>query len=49
MGRLGEAAEIAEAIAFLASSRASFITGATMPVDSAWLASGAPEGKLPPL
>ncbi|BBY75995.1 short-chain dehydrogenase [Mycolicibacterium parafortuitum] len=33
LGRAGKPAEIAEAIAFLASSRASFITGATLVVD----------------
>jgi NAD(P)-dependent dehydrogenase (short-subunit alcohol dehydrogenase family) len=38
MGRLGEPAEVAEAIAFLASDRASFITGAILPVDGGYLA-----------
>lgn len=33
MGRPGEATELAEAIAFLASDAASFITGANLPVD----------------
>lgn len=33
LGRQGEAAEVAAAVAFLASSEASFITGATLPVD----------------
>lgn len=33
LGRPGEAQEVAAAIAFLASSGASFITGATLPVD----------------
>jgi NAD(P)-dependent dehydrogenase (short-subunit alcohol dehydrogenase family) len=32
-GRLADPAEIAEAVAFLASPRASFITGATLVVD----------------
>jgi 3-oxoacyl-[acyl-carrier protein] reductase len=33
MGRAGEPAEIAAAVVFLASTRASFITGVTLPVD----------------
>jgi len=46
MGRSGQPAEIAEAIAFLASDRASFITGVTLPVDGGWQAFGAPAAKL---
>jgi NAD(P)-dependent dehydrogenase (short-subunit alcohol dehydrogenase family) len=38
MGRLGEPAEVAEAIAFLVSDQASFITGAILPVDGGYLA-----------
>jgi NAD(P)-dependent dehydrogenase (short-subunit alcohol dehydrogenase family) len=38
MGRLGEPAEVAAAIAFLASAEASFITGAILPVDGGYLA-----------
>jgi NAD(P)-dependent dehydrogenase (short-subunit alcohol dehydrogenase family) len=38
MGRLGEPSEVAEAILFLASDRASFITGAILPVDGGFLA-----------
>jgi NAD(P)-dependent dehydrogenase (short-subunit alcohol dehydrogenase family) len=38
IGRLGEPAEVAHAIAFLASDRASFITGAILPVDGGYLA-----------
>ncbi|MGH8794796.1 MAG: SDR family NAD(P)-dependent oxidoreductase [Stackebrandtia sp.] len=38
IGRLGEPAEVAEAVAFLASDAASFITGAILPVDGGYLA-----------
>jgi NAD(P)-dependent dehydrogenase (short-subunit alcohol dehydrogenase family) len=38
MGRLGEPAEVARAIVFLASDEASFITGAILPVDGGYLA-----------
>jgi len=46
MGRMAEPSEIAEAIAFLASERAGFITGTTLYVDGGWLALGAPEAVL---
>jgi len=46
MGRLAAPEEIAEAIAFLASARASFITGTTLQADGGWLALGAPESVL---
>lgn len=46
MGRLAAPGEVAEAIAFLASARASFITGTTLHVDGGWLALGAPESAL---
>lgn len=38
LGRLGEPAEVAAAIGFLASDEASFITGAVLPVDGGYLA-----------
>ena len=40
MGRYAEPAEIAATVAFLASDDASFITGASIPVDGGWLAHG---------
>jgi NAD(P)-dependent dehydrogenase (short-subunit alcohol dehydrogenase family) len=38
LGRLGEPSEVAEAICFLTSDAASFITGAILPVDGGYLA-----------
>lgn len=40
MGRLAEPAEIAAAVLFLASERASFVTGTTIVVDGGWSAFG---------
>jgi NAD(P)-dependent dehydrogenase (short-subunit alcohol dehydrogenase family) len=38
MGRVGRPAEIAEAVVWLCSDAASFVTGLPMPVDGGWLA-----------
>lgn len=38
MGRLGEPGEVAEAICFLASDAASFITGVILPIDGGYMA-----------
>jgi 3-oxoacyl-[acyl-carrier protein] reductase len=39
MGRLGEPAEFGAMVAFLASERASYTTGASIPVDGGWIKS----------
>jgi NAD(P)-dependent dehydrogenase (short-subunit alcohol dehydrogenase family) len=49
LGRLTTAAEVAEAIAFLASDAAAAITGVVLPVDAGHLLAGgwAPHGGFP--
>ena len=47
LGRMADPSEVAEVIAFLVSQRASYITGAVLPVDGGWTALGAPESALP--
>jgi 3-oxoacyl-[acyl-carrier protein] reductase len=39
LGRFGTPAEFAAAVAFLASERASYITGISLPVDGGWIRS----------
>jgi NAD(P)-dependent dehydrogenase (short-subunit alcohol dehydrogenase family) len=38
MGRLGNPSEVADAVYWLSSERASFVTGVALPVDGGWLA-----------
>lgn len=46
MNRTARPEEIAEAVAFLASPLASYITGVTLPVDGGWMALGAHPSRL---
>ena len=47
MGQFGTADDIAQAMLFLASDRARFITGVTLPVDGGYMAWGAPSDAYP--
>lgn len=47
MGAMGTADDIAQAMLFLASDRAKFITGVTLPVDGGYMAWGAPSDAYP--
>jgi len=42
LGRVGDPSEIGEAVAFLMSPRASYITGVVLPVDGGWASGGLP-------
>lgn len=46
-GSMGTAEDVAEALAFLASDQARFITGVVLPVDGAYTVYGAPEDAYP--
>jgi NAD(P)-dependent dehydrogenase (short-subunit alcohol dehydrogenase family) len=49
MGRMGLPSEIADAIVFLASPQASFITGSVLQVDGGWVAHGGAIPSVPPV
>ena len=47
MGKMGGADDIAEAMVFLASDKAKFITAITLPVDGGYCSWGAPSDAFP--
>ena len=47
MGKMGTAGDIAEAMVFLASDKAKFITAITLPVDGGYCSWGAPSDAFP--
>jgi NAD(P)-dependent dehydrogenase (short-subunit alcohol dehydrogenase family) len=47
MGKMGTAEDVADALVFLASDRARFITAVTLPVDGGYCAWGAPSDAFP--
>jgi NAD(P)-dependent dehydrogenase (short-subunit alcohol dehydrogenase family) len=49
LGRMAETSEVAEAISFLLSAQASYITGVVLPVDGGWTSLGAPDTALGPI
>jgi NAD(P)-dependent dehydrogenase (short-subunit alcohol dehydrogenase family) len=49
MGRMGLPSEIADAVVFLASPQASFITGSVLQVDGGWVAHGGAIPCVPPV
>jgi NAD(P)-dependent dehydrogenase (short-subunit alcohol dehydrogenase family) len=50
MGRMGQPLEVANAVLFLASDEASYVTGSTIPVDGGWLCWGGwGDASRPPL
>ena len=42
MGRIADPSEIADAVIYLASPRASYVTGVVLPVDGGWAVGGLP-------
>ena len=42
LGRIADPSEIADAVIYLASPRASYVTGVVLPVDGGWAVAGLP-------